>query len=307
MPESSPRTVAVTGSSGLSGQPLVARLQTAGYQVIRVVRSSPDPGDITWDPMAGTIDRAALDGVDAVVHLAGEGIGERRWTPAQKTRIRDSRTRGTELLASTLASLERPPAVLLSGSAIGYYGETGDRFVTENDPPGQGFLAEMAADWEAATAPATEAGIRTTLLRTGIILSPLGGALQRQLLPFRLGLGGRAGSGQQWQSWISIDDMVGAIAFLLDRDIPGPVNLTSPNPVTQADFARTLGGVLGRPTLLPTPVFAVKLALGAELVDNLLLGSQRVIPQALDEAGFRWVHPDLTTCLERLLKGGEES
>ncbi|MCP5025355.1 MAG: TIGR01777 family protein [Actinomycetia bacterium] len=299
--------IAVTGSSGLLGRPLVARLQEAGHGVARVVRSAPKADQLGWDPERGTIDRAGFEGIDAVVHLAGEGIGEHRWSEAQKARIRDSRVKGTNLLATTLARLDRPPSALLSGSAIGFYGEGADRELTESNRPGQGYLAEMVTAWEAAAGPCVDAGIRTAFLRTGIVLSTAGGALARQLRPFRMGLGGRAGSGNQWQSWISIDDAVGAITFILDRELSGPVNLTAPQPVTQAEFATTLGRVLGRPTFLPTPVFAVKLALGAELVDNLVLGSQRVLPRVLSDTGYRWVHPDLTSCLERLLHGGEES
>ncbi len=272
--------IAITGSSGLIGSALGRRLSDAGHRVLRVVRpsSANTSGDtITWDPAAGSIDAAGLEGLDAVVNLAGEGIGERRWTPEQKQRILDSRVRGTTLLAATLAELDRPPAVLLSGSAIGVYGDTGDRPVDETRAPGSDFLAQVCVEWEGATTAASEAGIRTVLLRTGIVLDADGGALGKQLTFFRLGLGGRSGSGRQYWSWITLTDEVAAIEFLLTADVSGPVNLTAPNPSTNAEFARTLGRVLGRPTTV-IPMIGPRLLLGRELADSLLLTSQRVLP-----------------------------
>lgn len=277
--------IAITGASGLIGTPLVAKLTADGHRVLRLVRSTPPTtadsrgSDTTvWDPVAGTIDAAALEGLDAVIHLAGAGIGDKRWTDEQKQILRTSRTLGTGLLARTLAGLDRPPGHLLSGSAIGYYGDTGDRSTDESGAAGSDFLAGICVDWEAAAQPAVDAGIPTTFLRTGIVLSPDGGALGKQLLPFKLGLGGRAGSGRQYQSWISVDDELGAISFLLDHpEITGPVNLTAPDPVTNAQFTKALGKALHRPTTV-LPMFGPRLLFGRELVDTLLLSSQRIAP-----------------------------
>ncbi len=295
--------IAITGSSGLIGSALGRRLSDAGHRVLRVVRpsSANTSGDtITWDPAAGSIDAAGLEGLDAVVNLAGEGIGERRWTPEQKQRILDSRVRGTTLLAATLAELDRPPAVLLSGSAIGVYGDTGDRPVDETRAPGSDFLAQVCVEWEGATTAASEAGIRTVLLRTGIVLDADGGALGKQLTFFRLGLGGRSGSGRQYWSWITLTDEVAAIEFLLTADVSGPVNLTAPNPSTNAEFARTLGRVLGRPTTV-IPMIGPRLLLGRELADSLLLTSQRVLPGVLESAGFPFTDPELEAALRSVV------
>jgi len=295
--------IAITGSSGLIGSALSRRLSDAGHRVLRVVRpsSANTSGDtITWDPAAGSIDAAGLEGLDAVVNLAGEGIGERRWTPEQKQRILDSRVRGTTLLAATLAELDRPPAVLLSGSAIGVYGDTGDRAVDETRAPGSDFLAKVCVEWEGATTAASEAGIRTVLLRTGIVLDADGGALGKQLTFFRLGLGGRSGSGRQYWSWITLTDEVAAIEFLLTADVSGPVNLTAPNPSTNAEFARTLGRVLGRPTTV-IPMIGPRLLLGRELADSLLLTSQRVLPGVLESAGFSFADPELEAALRSVV------
>jgi len=295
--------IAITGSSGLIGSALDRRLSDAGHRVLRVVRpsSANTSGDtITWDPAAGSIDAAGLEGLDAVVNLAGEGIGERRWTPEQKQRILDSRVRGTTLLAATLAELDRPPAVLLSGSAIGVYGDTGDRAVDETRAPGSDFLAQVCVEWEGATTAASEAGIRTALLRTGIVLDADGGALGKQLTFFKLGLGGRSGSGRQYWSWITLTDEVAAIEFLLTADVSGPVNLTAPNPSTNAEFARTLGRVLGRPTTV-IPMIGPRLLLGRELADSLLLTSQRVLPGVLESAGFPFTDPELEAALRSVV------
>jgi hypothetical protein len=294
--------VVVTGASGLIGTALVRALQTRGDEVTRLVRRSPATGEARWDPDAGQIETAALEGQDAVVHLAGEGIGDHRWTDEHKRAVLDSRVKGTTLLAETLAGLTEKPAVLASGSAIGYYGLRGDEVLTEDSGPGTGFLAEACVQWEASTAPAEAAGIRVAHLRTGLVMSPDGGALKQMLLPFKLGLGGRIGSGKQWWSWISIDDEVGAILHLLDRGTAGgPVNLTAPNPVTNIEFTRTLNGVLRRPTLLPTPTFALKAMFGGEAVEQMFLGGQRVMPARLQADGYAFRHPELEGALRQLL------
>ncbi len=255
-----------------------------------------------WDPAAGSIDAVALEGHDAVVNLAGAGIGDRRWTAQHKAAIRDSRVQGTGLLARTLGSLQRPPAVLASGSAVGFYGDRGEEELTEESGPGSGFLAEVVQEWEAATAPAREAGIRVATLRSGVVLSAQGGALKRQLLPFRLGLGGRLGSGRQWLSWISIDDEVGAIRHVLVHDdVTGPVNLVAPGPVTNAEFTRRLGQALHRPTLLPTPTAALWLLFGREMVAEMLFASQRALPTVLTASGYSFDHPAVDSALTDLL------
>ena len=298
--------VAVTGASGLIGTGLVDALHRRGDTVRRVVRRPPGPADgpgpfVRWDPDAGTIDAAGLEGVDAVVHLAGEGIGEKRWSDEQKRRILESRTRGTQLLAETLAGLDPRPRVLVSASAIGYYGNRGDQRLTEDDPAGEGFTAEVCVAWESAARPAVEAGIRVAHPRTGIVLSRDGGALPRLLPLFKLGLGGRLGSGKQWWSWITIDDEVGALLHLIDHDVAGPVNLTAPNPVTNAGMTKTLAGVLHRPAVVPVPSFGPKLVLGRELGTELLFFSQRVVPAKLEASGFRFAFPDLEPALRHVL------
>ncbi|MBW3574825.1 MAG: TIGR01777 family oxidoreductase [Actinobacteria bacterium] len=293
--------VAVTGSSGFLGTPLVAALEAQGHRVRRVVRHAPSgPDQLQWDPVAGTIDADGLAGVDAVVHLAGEGINAKRWTAAQKRRILESRTRGTDLIAKALARLDPRPSVLVSGSAIGYYGDRGDEVLTEDSPPGDDFLADVCVAWEAAALPAVLAGIRTAYVRTGIVLDPSGGALAKMLPLFRLGLGGRLG-GDQWWSWISLADEVGAILHLLQTDVAGPVNLTAPEPVTNAELTETLGAVLGRPTLLPVPRLGPELVLGRELAKSLLYSSARVAPTRLEASGYRFAHPDLDGALRAVL------
>ncbi len=292
--------VAITGSSGLIGTALSAALRARGDVVIPIVRG--EGRGVRWDPTAGTIDAEALDGVGAIVHLAGEGIGEQKWTPEQKQAIRDSRVVGTSLLADALAGLARRPEVLISGSAIGWYGNRGDEVLTEDSPPPpSAFLADVTREWEAATAPAEAAGIRTVHLRTGIVLSPHGGALARMITPFKLGLGGRIGSGNQYMSWISIDDEVGAILHAIDTSsVRGPLNATAPNPVTNREFTKTLGHALHRPTLLPTPLAPLKLLYGRELVQNLLVDGQRVMPAQLLATGYEFQHPELAAALADL-------
>lgn len=299
--------MAVTGSSGLIGTALVDALAAEGHRVRRLVRSepgsdaAPGPDEVRWYPAAGTVDTEALAGVDAVVHLAGEGIAEKRWTEVQKGRIRTSRTQGTGAIARAMAELDPRPTVLLSGSAIGYYGNGGDRELTEDSPKGTGFLADVVQDWEAAAEPARHVGIRVVHLRSGVVLSSEGGALAKQLPIFKFGLGGRMGSGRQWLPWISLEDEVGAIRHLLTADVIGPVNLTAPNPVTNATFAKVLGSVLGRPSRLPIPSFGPKLLLGSELAGQVLFSSARVLPARLEASGFRFAHRRIEEALRAVL------
>ncbi|MEO5724471.1 MAG: TIGR01777 family oxidoreductase, partial [Ilumatobacteraceae bacterium] len=290
------------GSSGLIGRELVRRLGAQGHQVVSYVRRSPQSGEARWNPDDGSIEVSGLRGVDAVVHLAGAGIADHRWTDEYKRTLVESRLRGTELIASTIAGLDPKPSVLISGSAIGYYGARGDELLDESSAAGAGFLADLCVRWEAATAAAEDAGIRTVHIRTGIVLSGDGGALKKQLPLFRFGLGGRIGSGKQWQSWIGIDDEVGAIIHLLTGNVSGPVNLTAPNPVRQGDFARALGHVLRRPAILPIPSFGPKLLLGSELVDNVLLTGQRVAPKVLRDDGYEFAQPTLESALAHILR-----
>ncbi len=298
--------VAITGASGLIGTALARSLRAAGHAVRPVVRrGSDDPGAVRWDPAAGTIDADGLAGVDAVVHLAGAGIGDKRWNPGRKREILESRTRGTDLIARTLAGMATPPAVFVSGSAVGYYGNPGDEVVTEQSPAGDDFVAGVVQAWEAAAQPAIDAGIRTVFLRTAPVLARGGGILPRMTLPFRLFVGGRLGSGRQWMSWITLDDEVDAIRFVLDHDdISGPVNLTAPEPVTNADMSSAIGRALHRPSAIPVPAFAPRLVLGREMADSLLFVSQRVRPAALLEAGFPFRHPRVSEALEATLGAG---
>lgn len=291
--------VLVTGARGLIGSALVDRLVPDGHEVVRLVRSEPARrGEYRWDPTAGQLDPAALEAVDAVVHLAGETVAG-RWTAGKKERIRESRVRGTRLISEAAAKQDRPPRVVVSASAIGYYGHR-EEPVDETSPPGDGFLARVVKDWEAATEPARAAGIRVVTPRFGIVQSPAGGALRAQLPLFRLGLGGRVGSGRQFVSWVAIDDVVGAIEHALrDQQVSGPVNVTAPEPVTNAEYARTLGRVLGRPAVLPAPAPAVKLALG-EFASEVLTG-QAVMPKRLRETGYEFRYPELEGALRHVL------
>lgn len=297
--------IAVSGSTGLIGTALVHDLRAAGHTVLRLVRGRtefPDAAtNVAWDPVAGTIEAAKLEGVDAVVHLSGRSIGAARWSEREKRELVESRTRTTALLAETVAGLTDGPRVLLSGSAIGIYGDRGDEELTELSDRGDGFLADLCVAWESAADPARDAGVRVATLRTGLVLAPKGGFLSRPVLLFKLGLGGRIGSGRQWWSWISIDDEVGAIRFLLEHDVSGPVNLTAPGAVTNAEFTRVLGRVLGRPTLFPVPRVAGRLALGAELADEVVFTGQRVVPAALTTAGYQFEHPSLEPALRAVL------
>jgi uncharacterized protein (TIGR01777 family) len=284
--------VLVTGSHGLIGTAVVDALRKRGDDVTPLSRPSG------WDPEAGTIDRELIAGHDAVVHLAGESLGERRWTDEQKRRIMDSRRQATHNLVQAILTAPRKPAVLVSGSAVGYYGDRGDETLTESSSAGHGFLTDVVREWEAAAAPAAVAGIRVVHPRTGIVLSSRGGALARQLLPFRLGLGGPLGGGRQWWSWVSLDDEVAAILHCIDTPaISGPVNVVAPAPVTQREFASTHGRVLQRPAVLPTPLLPLRLVYGGELVSEVLLWSQRVSPGVLTASGFAFRHPVLEEAL----------
>lgn len=293
--------IVVSGASGLIGTQLVAKLSSCGHEVVRLVRRSPKAGEIQWNPKSGTLDAAALEGTDAVIHLSGAGIGDKRWTDGYRKEILDSRTATTALLATTMASLSRKPSVFLSGSAIGIYGARNDEQLTEVSTHGTGFLAEVCEQWEAAAKPAVDAGIRTVYLRTGIVLSPKGGALKKLLPLFKLGVGGKFGNGKQWQSWISIDDEIGAIEHLLTANVSGAVNLTAPNPVTNAEFTKVLASVLKRPAIVPVPTFAPKILLGGELADALLFTGQRVIPAALNASGYMFKHTTIESAFRSLL------
>lgn len=300
--------VIVTGASGLIGAKLCEKLREAGHEPVRLVRREAKGADeISWDPAGETLDSQALEGCDAVVHLAGADIGDKRWSKARKRELADSRIRSTHLLATALAGLHEPPKAFLSGSAIGIYGETGDRVADEEDvvtaaaPAGEGFLSELCKHWEAAAAPAAEAGIRTVLLRTGIVVDSKAPFLKRQLPLFKLGLGGRLGSKSRWISWISLEDEVAAIIWLLEHeDISGPVNLVAPNPVTNQEFTKTLGRILRRPTLLPVPKLLPSLLLGSELI-NALTESTRVAPKALTARNYPFAHPRLEPALRAAL------
>lgn len=302
-PTTTPLQVAVTGASGLIGSAVVARLQAAGHTIKRLVRrSAAEPDEVAWDPDGGTIDAQSLSGVDAVLHLAGESIAAGRWTAAKKMRIRESRVRGTRLVAETLQNLDPKPKVLVAASAIGYYGDRGTDQLDETSGPGEGFLVEVCRAWEAATDPAREAGIRVVNGRVGVVLSSQGGALPRMLTPFKAGLGGKVGSGKQYMSWIALDDVARAFHFAVETEmLSGPVNFVSPAPVTNAQFTKTLGRVLRRPTVLPLPAFAARLALG-QMADELLLASARVVPARLTEAGFSFEYPQLEPALRHVLQ-----
>jgi len=291
--------VAITGASGMIGTQLAAFLSTGGHEVLRVGRGPVVPGkvDISWDPAKGTIDAAALEGVDAVVHLAGAPIAE-RWTAEHRKAIKESRVEGTSLLAHTLSRLTKKPRVLLSGSAIGIYGSRGDEILDEHSALGGGYLAEVTRAWEAATAPAAAAGIRVVHLRTGIVQASAGGALAKVALLFKTGLGARLGNGHQWVSPIALDDEIGAIHFAMMRDdIRGPVNLVAPTAVTNADYSRLLADVLHRPLLASAPAFVLRAMLGSEMADETVLASQRVRPTVLEKAGFVFRYPELVDML----------
>jgi len=294
--------ILVSGSHGLVGKALIRSLTTDRHDIVRLVRGTPaGPAEIEWHPNEGRIDDAALEGLDAVVHLAGESIASGRWSDEKKRAIRDSRVKGTALLSDAIARLSRLPALFVSASAIGYYGNRGDEVLTETSAPGKDFLSRVCVEWEQATKPAVEKGIRTIYARFGIILDANEGALAKMLMPFRMGVGGRLGNGKQWMSWIAIEDVVNGLKFLVeDGSIRGPVNLVAPNPVTNAEFTKALGRVLSKPTLFPVPAFGARLAFG-EMADALLLSSQKVNPAVLKERGFRFAQPSLEPALRQIL------
>jgi uncharacterized protein len=288
--------VVVAGSSGLIGSALRTRLADDGHTVVRLVRRAPTAADeMRWDPAAGKLDLAALDGADAVVNLAGAGIGDKRWSDDYKRKLSSSRLDSTRLLAGAVTQVGVP--TLINASAMGYYGSRGDELLDEGAAPGSDFLAELCTRWEAAAA---EADARVVLLRTGLVLSATEGALGRQLRLFKLGVGGRIGSGRQWQSWITLDDDVRAIVHLLGADVEGPVNICTPAPVRNSEFATSLGRAVHRPAVLPIPSFAPKVILGGELVEGLLLASQRMVPEVLSSSGFAWTEPELGGALSSL-------
>lgn len=291
-----PQRIAITGASGLIGGALIGHLRSEGHTVQRLVRRAPiTPDEVLWNPVAGTVDLEPLRGADAIIHLAGAGVGDHRWTKKYKSEILNSRLLGTTAIATAVNELK--PAVFISASAMGWYGETGNRAVTEADRAGDDFLATVCREWEGA-ADSVE-GVRTVKLRTGLVLDPTGGALGRMLPLFKFGLGGKLGSGNQWWSWITLHDHIRAICHLLESNIAGPVNLTSPNPVTNLEFTAALARALHRPALFPAPAFALKLALGGFSTE--ILGSKKVLPQVLTEDGFEFDYPHIVGALNALI------
>ncbi len=294
--------ILISGSHGLVGTALIKSLEPDRHEIHRLVRHYPgNSSEIEWSPDRYSIALSLIEGFDAVVHLAGESIAEGRWTDEKKKRIRESRVKGTKLLSDALANLTNPPRTLISASAIGYYGDRDDELLTETSSPGNDFLSEVCVEWEQATSHATTMGIRVVNSRFGIILDKEGGALKKMLPPFRMGIGGRIGSGKQWMSWIALDDVVGALKFALTNDsLSGPVNFVAPNPVRNSEFTKALGGALSRPTIFPIPVFGVRFAFG-EMADALLLSSQRVEPKRLKESGYQFQYPELQSALKHVL------
>ena len=293
---STPQRIAITGASGLIGSALVGHLKSEGHTVQRLVRRTPvSPDEVQWDPKTGFVDLDALRGVDAIIHLAGAGVGDKRWSKKYKAEILNSRLLGTTTIANAVTELS--PQVFISASAIGWYGESGNRAVIESDKVGDDFLAAVCREWEAAADLAQNT--RIVKIRTGLVLDPTGGALGRMLPLFRFGLGGKLGNGKQWWSWITLHDLIRAITFLLENNISGPVNLTAPNPVTNQEFTSALARAMHRPALFPAPAIALKIALGG--FSSEILGSKKVIPQALTDAGFAWEYPHLTNALVALV------
>jgi uncharacterized protein (TIGR01777 family) len=291
-----PQRIAITGASGLIGSSLVGHLKSEGHTVQRLVRrATVAPDEIQWDPKTGYVDIEALRGVDAVIHLAGVGVGDKRWTKRYKSEILNSRLLGTTAIANAVAEVK--PQVFISASAIGWYGDSGNRAVVESDSVGNDFLAAVCREWEGAADLAGD--VRTVKLRTGLVLDPTGGALGRMLPLFRFGLGGKLGSGKQWWSWITLHDVVRAIIFALEHPIAGPVNLTTPNPVTNQEFTAALARAMNRPALFPAPAIALKIALGG--FSSEVLGSKKVMPNALSDAGFVWDYPHITNALTALI------
>ena len=298
--------ILIGGSHGLVGTALIRSLEQQGHEIFRLVRHYPSSEtEIEWSPDRYSIQLARLEGFDAVLNLAGESIAEGRWTDEKKRRIRESRVKGTKLLADALANLTKPPPTLICASAIGYYGNRGDELLTEMSSPGDDFLSKVCVEWEEATALATEKGIRVVNARFGVILDKKGGALAKMLPPFRMGIGGRIGSGKQWMSWIALDDVVSALEFALqNRALTGPTNFVAPNPVTNAEFTKALGRALSRPTIFPIPAFGVRLVFG-EMADALLLASQRVQPERLTSAGYTFQFSELEKALPHVLNKPE--
>jgi uncharacterized protein (TIGR01777 family) len=289
--------VAITGASGLIGSALVGHLKAEGYTIQKLVRRKPIATDeVQWDPIAGVVDLAALEGVDAIIHLAGAGVGDKRWSRKYKAELLNSRLLGTTTIATAVSQLQ--PTVFISGSAIGWYGDTGNRSMNESDRSGDDFLASVCLQWEAAADTAEK--VRTVKIRTGLVLDPTGGALGRMMPLFKIGLGGKLGSGKQWWSWITLHDQVKAISYLLEKDIEGPVNLTAPNPVTNSEFTAALARALKRPALFPAPAIALKLALGG--FSSEILGSKKILPEVLTSAGFTFDFPHLGAALEELVQ-----
>ncbi|MBC8029469.1 MAG: TIGR01777 family protein [Pyrinomonadaceae bacterium] len=295
--------ILISGAHGLVGTALIKALEPEGHNILRLVRYTPrDESEIEWSPDRYSIALARLEGFDAVVHLAGESIAEGRWTDEKKKRIRESRARGTQLLSDALANLASPPRTMISASAIGYYGNRSDELLTEQSAPGDDFLAEVCVAWEKATSLSAEKGIRTVNARFGVILDKDGGALAKMLPPFRMGVGGRIGSGKQWMSWIALDDVIGALKFaLVSETLSGPVNFVAPNPVTNAEFTKTLGKALSRPTIFPIPAFGVRLVFG-EMADALLLSSQRVEPGQLKTSAYPFKYSQLDAALQHIMR-----
>ena len=296
--------ILISGSHGLVGKALGSELSKGGHEIVSLVREKSEAAsEIEWHPNQGSIDSERLSGFDTVIHLAGESIASGRWTDDKKRRIRESRVKGTTLLSEALARSSKPPATFISASAIGYYGDRGDELLNEESGPGNDFLAEVCLAWEKATAEAEAKGIRTVHARFGIILDQNGGALSKMLTPFRMGVGGKIGDGKQWMSWIALTDVISGLKFVLENSsISGPVNFVAPNPVTNGEFTKTLGEVLGRPTLFPMPAFAVRLAFG-EMADALLLSSAKVEPERLKDTGYRFHFAKLHPTLENILSG----
>jgi len=302
--------ILISGSSGLVGSAVVDNLSHQGHDLIRLVRTGTQARhhpagselpQVVWNPQSGLLDSRA-EGANAIVHLAGASIAGHRWTDAWKRELRDSRVAATNRLVASLQRLHRPPQIFIAASAIGFYGSRGDEELTESSPAGTGFLAQITVDWETESARAAESGARVIILRFGVILAKQGGALPQMALPFRLGVGGRIGSGRQWISWITLDDVVGIIRFALETNlVSGPANAVSPNPVQNAAFSSSLGRVLHRPAIFPAPSFALRLALG-EMADSLLLASQRVYPSKLEQLGYRFLYPDLQPALTAVLR-----
>jgi uncharacterized protein len=295
--------ILVTGSTGLVGSALIPVLESKGHQIVRLVRSAPKnkEAEIFWDIEKGVLNTDELEGIDAAVHLAGENLAEGRWTEEKKRRILESRAKGTRLLSEALAKLKRKPQVLVSASAVGFYGNRGDEILTEQSASGSDFVAEVCREWELATQPAAQAGVRVVNLRFGVIFSAEGGALKKMLLPFKIGIGGKLGSGRQYMSWITLDDAVGVIEFALENDsLRGPVNTVAPDAPTNKEFTKALGSALSRPTIFPAPAFALRLVFG-EMADETLLTSQRVEPARLKEEGYVFKYPELKTALKHVL------